>query len=116
MRAYRNMKSRIAGVQKAKHYLYVGKELLPKDEFYAWAKAHPDFLRLYKEWTLFSYDQRLTPSVNRINPAKGYSISNMEWVTHSQNSALSSVTKRQKNKQKAAIYTLLEIGESHVKN
>lgn len=34
MRGYRNMQSRVTGVQKKKAHLYLGKELLPRDEFY----------------------------------------------------------------------------------
>lgn len=33
MRIYRNMKSRVEGVQKLKAHLYQGKELLSKEEF-----------------------------------------------------------------------------------
>lgn len=109
MRAYRNMKSRITGVQKKKHYLYVGKELLSKEDFYAWARGNSDFLKLYKEWANFEFNQKLTPSVNRINPNIGYVISNMEWITNSQNSALSSVTKKMKNKEKLTVYNLLGV-------
>jgi hypothetical protein len=38
MRMYRNMKSRVSGVQIQKFHLYEGKELLGKEDFYAWAK------------------------------------------------------------------------------
>src|SRR5437868_1147795 len=37
MRLYRNMQSRVTGVQKKKYHLYEGKELLPRAEFYDWA-------------------------------------------------------------------------------
>lgn len=109
MRAYRNMKSRITGVQKRKHYLYIGKELLPKEVFYAWARGSSDFLKLYKEWVNFGFNQKLTPSVNRIKPSVGYIISNMEWITNSQNSALSSITRKMKNKEKLTVYNLLGV-------
>jgi hypothetical protein len=109
MRAYRNMKSRITGVQKEKHYLYAGKELLSKEEFYDWARKSSDFLKLYKEWVNFEFNQKLTPSVNRINPNIGYIIPNMEWITNSQNSALSSVTKKMKNIEKLTVYNLLGV-------
>lgn len=104
MRAYRNMRSRIEGVQKKKAYLYAGLELLPKEEFYAWAKPHPEFRRLFEVWVKSGYDRRLTPSVNRIDPSVGYVLSNMEFITHSQNSALSSITKKNNNAQRRAVY------------
>src|SRR5690606_37415955 len=50
VRIYRNMKSRIEGVQRQKFHLYRGKYLLPKEEFYVWALMQPEFHRLYSEW------------------------------------------------------------------
>lgn len=86
VRLYRNMLSRVTGVQKLKHHLYQNKELLSKTEFYEWAKTHKVFLSLYHDWVENNYDRKLTPSVDRINPQQGYNLSNMEWVTHSENS------------------------------
>jgi hypothetical protein len=86
MRCYRNMRSRIEGVQWEKHHLYAGKSLLPKADFYAWALADREFHRLHREWVESGYAQALAPSVDRINPAIGYEIGNMQWVTHSENS------------------------------
>ena len=62
MRSYRNMKSRVTGVQKTKYHLYAGKELLDRQDFYNWSLANDDFWRLYKEWTDSDYDSKKTPS------------------------------------------------------
>lgn len=86
MRLYRNMRSRITGVQKQKHHLYKDKPLIEKEKFYEWAMSCPEFHRLYDDWVSSGYDRRLTPSVDRIDSSKGYEIENMEWVTHSENS------------------------------
>lgn len=86
MRIYRNMQSRIKGVQKLKAHLYEGKTLLPRSEFYEWALSSPMFHSLFAEWETSGYDRKLAPSVDRINPELGYEIPNMEWVTHSENS------------------------------
>lgn len=86
MRLYRNMTSRVNGVQKPKHHLYKGKYLLPKLTFYSWAHWHPVFWALWADWVESDYDRKLTPSVDRINSKLGYRPSNMEWVTHSENS------------------------------
>lgn len=88
MRMYRNMQSRVRGVQKLKAHLYKGKELLPRDEFYKWANRSMLFWRLFSKWEASKYDRRLTPTVNRIDPNKGYVVENMEWLTHSENSRL----------------------------
>lgn len=85
MRCYRNMLSRIQGVQKLKFHLYSGKELLTKEEFYSWSIVNEDFLRLYKNYVDSGYERRLAPSADRKDSTKGYIISNMEWVTMSEN-------------------------------
>jgi len=88
MRAYRNMKSRVTGVQKKRAHLYAGLPILPKDDFYVWAKNNPDFWRLYRNWVKSGYNRKLTPSVNRIDPDEGYLLGNIEFLTHSVNSSL----------------------------
>ena len=93
MRLYRNMKSRISGVQKEKYHLYEGKELLDKDEFYEWAKSNVKFLMLFEEYEKNEYNRKLAPSVDRIDSSKGYEFSNMEFVTHSENSRRGSLNK-----------------------
>ena len=94
MRKYRNMESRIKGIQKKKFHLYDGKYLLSREEFYKWALISDEFNKLFKEWELSNYNQKLTPSVDRVNPKIGYELSNMEWVTNSENSRRSSITRK----------------------
>jgi hypothetical protein len=93
VRLYRNMKSRVTGVQKLKAHLYQGKDLLDKEEFYKWAKESETFNTLFKTWTDSKYDRKLAPSVDRVDSSQGYHISNMEWVTHSENSRRGSVAR-----------------------
>lgn len=85
MRVYRNMKSRTSGVQKSKFHLYKGKELLDRDTFYEWAINDPDFQYLFKEWIATYCDRHFTPSIDRIDPSLGYELSNMQWITFSEN-------------------------------
>lgn len=93
MRAYRNMKSRITGVQKEKAHLYAGLSLLPKDQFYSWAKADPVFNALFTVWVDLGYPRALSPSIDRIDPEKGYELSNMRWLTHGENSKLGAISR-----------------------
>jgi hypothetical protein len=98
MRLYRNMQSRIEGVQKKKHHLYKGLSLLERELFYEWALNSKEFHKLFDEWELQEYPRKLSPSVDRVNSDLGYFISNMEWVTHSENSRRGSISKaRRKN-------------------
>jgi len=96
MRLYRNMKSRVQGVQKVKFHLYEGKELMGRDQFYEWAISSVEFYTLFMEWEKSNYTRRLAPSVDRVDPTKGYSLDNMEWVTMSENSRRGNLSKTKK--------------------
>jgi hypothetical protein len=93
VRLYRNMQSRVTGVQKIKHHLYAGKDLLPRDEFYQWALSSDRFHELFESWELLNYERRFTPSVDRIDSRLGYSIGNIEWVEFKVNCSRSSKVK-----------------------
>ena len=85
MRVYRNMKSRVLGIQKQKFHLYENLELLDKDLFYEWSKNNIDFLTLFKNWENNKYVRKLTPSIDRIDSKKGYVFNNIRWVIFSDN-------------------------------
>lgn len=64
MRKYRNMQSRVTGVQKLKAHLYRGKDLLSREEFYDWALNSEDFKRKDEEglgtnWILFNHKKKM---------------------------------------------------------
>lgn len=94
MRKYRNMQSRVTGVQKLKFHLYRGIDLLDRETFYKWSKESKEFKILFDNWTASGYQRKLAPSVDRVDPTQGYHLSNMEWVTHGENSRRSSITRR----------------------
>ena len=111
---YSQMDKRVKGkvhgfTAKRVEHLYLGLPILPRDAFLNWAKNHPDFLALYKRWFSNDFDRKLTPSVNRMNSNKGYVLGNIEWMTTSQNCALSSEVR--KMKQKKEIYNLLGVNK-----
>lgn len=86
MRTYRNMQSRVSGILRKKAHLYKGLEILDREDFYEWAMASPEFHNLYDGWVSSNYKCGASPSVDRVDPSKGYTLDNMEWVTHSENS------------------------------
>jgi replicative superfamily II helicase len=88
MRKYRNMVSRVSGVQKQKAHLYLGKLVLDKEDFYEWAKNSPELEAMWQDWVESDYDRKLCPTVDRIDASIGYFVSNMRWLTHSENSRL----------------------------
>lgn len=86
MRTYRNMQSRVSGVQYLKHHLYSGKELLSRELFYAFSKSNQQFLELFSLWEQSDYERKLTPSIDRKLSNQGYTLDNIQWITHSENS------------------------------
>jgi len=98
MRMYRNMKSRIDGVQKHNAHLYEGKCLMPKNVFYEWASAHPDFQELWKKYVESGYDRNLAPSPDRINTDDGYHTGNLRFITALDNALQGLSEWRQKRK------------------
>lgn len=97
MRMYRNMKSRITGVQSKKKHLYEGKELFDKDSFYDWAKTNPMFLDLWEQYVASGHQRIIAPTVDRIDSTRGYCFDNVEWVTHSENSRRGAIQRHKKD-------------------
>lgn len=96
MRLYRNMLSRITGVQKEKYHLYIDRTLLEKETFYKWAISNTKFLSLFDEYKKSGFERKLAPSVDRVDSKIGYELTNMEWVTHSENSRRGVLSKQRK--------------------
>lgn len=86
MRTYRNMESRVTGIQKNKAHLYKGLELLTRDSFYFWSQGDKDFLRLFTEWESKGFPRMEGPSIDRIDSSKGYTLDNIQWITTRENS------------------------------
>lgn len=96
MRKYRNMESRVLGIQKLKAHLYKNKSLLSRKKFYEWATGNQQFHKLWSVWVNSGHDRKLCPTVDRINPKLGYSLKNMRWITHSENSRLGAINRKLK--------------------
>ena len=97
MRLYRNMRSRVAGIQKNKAHLYNGLSLIDKDTFYCWANSQPNFHLLFSEWEESGYARKLAPSVDRKDSSLGYTQNNIEFVTQTENSRRGAYSKHEKN-------------------
>lgn len=99
VRKYRNMKSRIEGIQWRKRHLYEGLEILDKNDFYEWALNNDNFWELFRKYKESGFQRKLAPSVDRIDSSKGYVLSNMRWLTHSENSRLGSINRHNQRNQ-----------------
>lgn len=96
VRLYRNMRSRITGIQKKNFYLYEGKEILDKETFYNWALNNKMFYELFENYKKSNYDRKLAPSVDRVDSNLGYTIDNIEFVTLSENSRRGALSRNKK--------------------
>lgn len=85
MRKHRSMLSRVCGQCTDSPHLYLGTPLLKREEFLKWAKENEQFLRLHKDYVESGFLLCLCPVPDRLDPAKGYVIGNMEWVTNQEN-------------------------------
>lgn len=101
MRKYRNMLSRIKGIQKTKIHLYQDKQILSKNDFYVWAKSNSNFMKLWQNYMKFGRKMGLAPSIERINPKLGYVLENMEWITHSENSRRGAISRHHQHRKDA---------------
>ena len=96
MRTYRNMQSRTLGIVKDKAHLYLGMDVLPREDFYNWSLADREFNRLFEVWVKAGYNKKLSPSIDRKDTSKGYTKDNMRWLSHSENSRLGSINRKKK--------------------
>lgn len=83
---YNSMLARIRGKRTGKKHIYYGLPVLDRETFYEWSINNPDYITLHKQWVRSNYDYKLTPSIDRIHPDRGYELLNMGWVTVSENS------------------------------
>ena len=91
MLTYNNMDRRVRGM--VKEHIYGGLDLLDRDVFYKWAKNNEDYKILFNKWVNSGYDRRLSPSIDRIDGNKGYILSNIRFLTHSENSRLGNMSR-----------------------
>ena len=96
VRLYRNMQSRVEGVQKKKAHLYEGLEILDRESFYQWALSSAEFFSMFNTWVESGYDRKICPTVDRKESSNGYVFDNIRWLTHSNNSRLGAISKNNK--------------------
>lgn len=65
-----------------------GNGLCSKEEFFDWCKSKDNldaFVALYYDWFQADFPLHLTPSIDRIDPSKGYSCDNLQWLSFEEN-------------------------------
>lgn len=88
VRTYRNMESRVKGIAKNKAHLYKNLPILEREDFYEWALNDETYNKLHSDWVASNYCRKLSPSIDRVDAEKGYTMENIRWLTHSENSSL----------------------------
>lgn len=64
---------------------------MSRDEFFA-NLDNKDLDMLYSNWVKSGREYKLKPTIDRIDPKRDYELSNIRWLTHSENSRLSRIT------------------------
>jgi hypothetical protein len=86
-KVYCSMRNRVKGDPNNKKTLYYkGLPILSKPDFVLWSRGSAsNLIPLRETWVKSGYLKDLVPSINRIDPSKGYTIDNMEWITWKEN-------------------------------
>jgi len=91
---YTQMKRRVEGKCSKRHRKYYeGKKILNKIEFMEWSINSQEFNDLFDKYEASGYKRKFAPSVDRLNSKIGYVLSNIEWVTQSENSRRASINR-----------------------
>lgn len=82
---YTEIKQRCTNPNNTTSKYYNGLSICSREEFINKFRHDIEFLTLYKKWQASNFDYRLTPSIDRRNPNIGYTIDNIQVITHSDN-------------------------------
>jgi len=81
---YVELKNRCSNPNEPKNN-YLGMKYCSLMEFYSFFINDNKLKKLFKNWQKSNFDFKLAPSIDRIDPKKGYILGNMQFITHSEN-------------------------------
>lgn len=84
---YTNMGLRVNGKTR-REYRVQGTDMLSSKEFMKWCRSlenMKNFYKLWVKWELSGFPRGLTPSIDRIDNLRGYTVDNIQWLTVTQN-------------------------------
>ncbi len=88
---------RCEGFEVKKAHLYKGLDYLSFDEFVSWAINSSKYNKLHSDYVKSNYSNKIAPSIDRIDSNKGYTLDNIQWITHSENSRLGAINRHKNN-------------------
>lgn len=89
------MQTRVRDTSTDKPY-WRNKPLMSREDFYEWALENDQFKALFQRYLDHGCPRKLAPSVDRIDPERGYVIGNVQWLTQSENSKKGTNTRDKK--------------------
>jgi hypothetical protein len=87
------MRARTYGQNGRLNSTWMNKPVCSFEEFLEWSLKDPAFHRLFEQWQNNRLNAKLWPSIDRLDNSLGYTLGNMRWVTHSENSTFKRVKK-----------------------
>lgn len=76
------------GGTNGRKYKVTGSKYISKQEFINWCykeENYKKFICLYTNWVNSNFDEKLSPSIDRIDNEKSYILSNIQWLSKSEN-------------------------------
>lgn len=96
---YTEIKQRCTNEKRKTAKYYIDKKVCTKEEFLKRFLNDKHFLELFNQWIKSGWDYKLSPSVDRIDSSKDYTLDNIQMITHSHNSTKDQI------KQEVFVYT-----------
>jgi hypothetical protein len=82
---YRTKKGLITHIYSNQKRTSIARKYRPptysKKEFINWMFSQPNFLELYNNWVKSNFKKELTPSIDRLNDYKSYTLKNIQLIT-----------------------------------
>ena len=82
---YTEITQRCTNLSHDKTGRYQGKQFCTREEFLEKFINDSTFLSLFENWKLNNYEYKLNPSIDRIDTSGGYTLDNIQFLTHEQN-------------------------------
>jgi hypothetical protein len=85
---YSALKHRCLNGRNGKPYRVTGSKFLSKREWLEWCYSennYKKFIEIYNNWVKNDFQEKFSPSIDRVDNNKSYVIGNLQWLTKSEN-------------------------------